>query len=217
MCYFTYATYSGLAEAAGSSNDPCYVQAKRKPLWYVAQEINAYATAHGDELMRRTAQAVFHTGWTADGMETPGPGKVVQQMSDNLLAGVLTEEGENTWVMLVDKTVSKLADANEPRQVQIEFDDSVQSVAVLGATEAQSRYFPGHTATIVLKAGEGRLIELRSVGLTCQEAVQSGLSFATDLNGNCVVDIGDVAFLAQAWLNCIDPQDETCDHPWLEE
>jgi hypothetical protein len=38
--------------------------------------------------------------------------------------------------------------------------------------------------------------------------------FPEDLNRDCIVNIADVAELADLWLYCYDPTKTNCDHPW---
>ena len=38
--------------------------------------------------------------------------------------------------------------------------------------------------------------------------------FEQDLDNSCDVDLGDLDMLALSWLDCIEPDDAGCDHPW---
>ena len=53
----------------------------------------------------------------------------------------------------------------------------------------------------------------------CDEAVEQGYSFPGDVSGpsgvpDCYVDLFDFVAVAFNWLNCVDPEDPTCDHIW---
>ena len=48
----------------------------------------------------------------------------------------------------------------------------------------------------------------------CEEALGAGYSVTGDFNNDCYVNFADFAFIAGKWLNCIDPTDENCEHPW---
>ena len=41
-----------------------------------------------------------------------------------------------------------------------------------------------------------------------------GFGIASDLTGDCYVLIDDFATLASEYLDCVDPTDNNCDHPW---
>ena len=49
---------------------------------------------------------------------------------------------------------------------------------------------------------------------TCAEALDRGYGYLTDFNHDCHVNLADFAVIADAWLWCIDPADETCLQPW---
>ncbi len=48
----------------------------------------------------------------------------------------------------------------------------------------------------------------------CDEAQLIGYSLDGDCNKDCRVDLDDFAILAGNWLNCIEPDDPNCTHPW---
>ena len=56
------------------------------------------------------------------------------------------------------------------------------------------------------------LIDSGSAG--CADIMAKGWTDQTDLNLDCYVDLKDFALFAQMWLECIDPLNELCDHPW---
>jgi hypothetical protein len=57
-------------------------------------------------------------------------------------------------------------------------------------------------------------VSIVSEPVTCPELIAQGWGLLADLNGDCYVDFLDLALLAQQWLNCIQPEDANCVHPW---
>lgn len=49
----------------------------------------------------------------------------------------------------------------------------------------------------------------------CEEARARGFGLIADLNSDCVVEWADFGIFAGQWQQCTDPQDPTCDAPWL--
>ncbi len=57
---------------------------------------------------------------------------------------------------------------------------------------------------------------------SCQDVIDAGLKQVADISGpegepDCRVNIHDFAAIALSWLNCVDPQDSTCDWPFPTE
>ena len=53
-------------------------------------------------------------------------------------------------------------------------------------------------------------------GITdCEQAIELGYTLATDVNKDCYVDLKDLAIIALEWLDCMDPQNLACNHPWV--
>ncbi len=57
-------------------------------------------------------------------------------------------------------------------------------------------------------------LELIEIPQDCQRIKDDGLLMACDLNGDCKVNIYDVARLISNWLRCNDPDDPDCDNPY---
>ncbi len=49
---------------------------------------------------------------------------------------------------------------------------------------------------------------------TCADAMAAGLKLATDLNGDCYVNLQDLALMLQSWTKCNDPEIEGCIWPF---
>jgi hypothetical protein len=56
---------------------------------------------------------------------------------------------------------------------------------------------------------------------TCADVVASGLTHPLDVSGpvagqpDCYINLYDLAYFAQSWLDCNDPENPACDWPWL--
>lgn len=48
----------------------------------------------------------------------------------------------------------------------------------------------------------------------CEEVESLGYSIVGDLDGDCRVGFGDIAFMAGEWLDCFDPAITNCSKPW---
>ena len=48
------------------------------------------------------------------------------------------------------------------------------------------------------------------------QAINEGYGFATDLNRDCYVNLQDVARFVADWLRCVAPNDQNCEHLWLQ-
>ena len=49
----------------------------------------------------------------------------------------------------------------------------------------------------------------------CEIVSLEGHAIKADLNRDCYVNLADIAILGGVWLECIDPDNVDCDHPWL--
>ncbi len=146
------------------------------PLYEAAKACNRYvASVVGPCVLGHRCSGVFHTPGpeTADGALTPGPGELIERMSDGLLAGVLVAEDqlqagqdEPEYVMVVDKRTAR-PEEQEPlgRAVHIKFSPSVREVAILGPESdlpeaAMRRLRASRTIGLRLRAGEGVLVRI---------------------------------------------------------
>lgn len=57
-------------------------------------------------------------------------------------------------------------------------------------------------------------VSITVIAPTCEDVVADGLLLATDLNGDCRVDLGDLAIMLANWAMCNDPIDAACDWPF---
>jgi len=49
---------------------------------------------------------------------------------------------------------------------------------------------------------------------TCSEAIAQGYGMELDFNDNCYIDLSDLRVFLIQWLQCMDPQEPLCEHPW---
>jgi hypothetical protein len=49
----------------------------------------------------------------------------------------------------------------------------------------------------------------------CSRAKLGGYGLTYDLNGDCYLDLLELAIIVNDWLNCVDPASGLCDTPWL--
>ena len=50
---------------------------------------------------------------------------------------------------------------------------------------------------------------------TCAMLIAAGQQLPMDFDGDCYVDFLDFAIMVKDWMYCFDPEDETCEKPWL--
>ncbi|UCH34742.1 MAG: hypothetical protein JSV65_19865 [Armatimonadota bacterium] len=146
------------------------------PLYDAAKACNGYvADVVGPRVVGHRCTGVFHTPGpdTADNALTPGPGRLIEQMSDALLAGILAPEkrlkagrDDPEYVLVVDKRTVR-PDEEEPpaRAVHITFGPAVQTVTILNAeavSKAPSRrqLRDRRTLRLRLAAGDGVLLKV---------------------------------------------------------
>ncbi|MCC6445758.1 MAG: hypothetical protein IT210_20180 [Armatimonadetes bacterium] len=158
--YFTYRG-NGLTtgpEGKKGGDTEAEVRQTLKPIYRDARTANLRAAAWGRKLMGSDAVQVFHTGWQPRGASQPGPGHLIESMSDGLLAGVLTK-GKQTLVMVVDKRVDKPYGAVGDRDVEVRFADSVKSIDILEGRKKQA--VKGSLLRLHLPGGGGQLLAVR--------------------------------------------------------
>ena len=151
--------------------DNVWDAADRKPgsKYGVVRECNRYLAGIGSLLIGRRCMGVFHSSGDEQpsGALTPGEGRFIRSMSDELMAGLLLPEDELNLpgaapdcVMIVDKRTVKVGDP-EPgeREVFVQFAPEITSVSVFtpGTTITRTR---GRRVSLRLKAGGGLLLKV---------------------------------------------------------
>jgi hypothetical protein len=158
--YFTYR--DGLQKGAGYE-DEATVRANLLPGWAVAAEANKRVAGWGPRLLGLKTAGLFATGTPISGCATPGKGKLIEAMSDELLVGVGVKDSAAPQVMVVDRRVDKLPGAVPRRAVTVRFARAVNGIEVLGP--AGSRRVAGHAIRLTLAGGAGQLLVLTGQGL----------------------------------------------------
>ena len=144
--YFTY--------AGGIQKDRGYetiqeVKQNLLPTWETSARANQQVAEWGEKLLGYTCAGVFHTGWLPSHAAAPGEGKLVEEMSDDLLVGILTKPDEFPIAIVVDKRVDEKFGAIQEREVAVRFASAV--------TEA--------LAEISISGGGGKLLILKGDGV----------------------------------------------------
>ena len=153
------------------------VHQRLKPNYSPVAETNWRLRVWGQRLAGNDSAGVFSTGWNnrswpfsedldLSGFDqvVPGPDKLIEKMSPDLLAGVLVRDGEAPQVMVVDCRVSKQYNILPPREVELDFHSTVQEVRIVSdQPQASDSLVPGSHVKLVLLAGKGHLLELSSL------------------------------------------------------
>lgn len=144
------------------------------PLYQAAKECNLYVASIGPRVLGHRCLGVYHSPGrdAADGCLTPGPRRLIEDMSSRLLAGLLApeerfnaEDCQPDYVMVVDKRTVKQGEP-EPRErrVLIKFAPTVRWVTVFepnadgGSTGKRVDARGG--LRLRLKAGQGVLLQV---------------------------------------------------------
>jgi hypothetical protein len=61
---------------------------------------------------------------------------------------------------------------------------------------------------------EGHLCFLEVLPYTCESVIAAGFGSDADVNGDCNVNFNDFAILAEHWMECNDPDDNSCTKNW---
>lgn len=69
---------------------------------------------------------------------------------------------------------------------------------------------PAHTTT----SPSGTIFTIATY-LTCEDTHDMGFGLAADLNEDCYVEWADFGIFASQWQQCSDPDDDTCQRPWM--
>jgi hypothetical protein len=150
------------------------------PLYPVAKEINPRIAAWGRRVMGRTSTGLFGTAFgaklpawpfqedtpalrAAEALVSPEKGKLIETMSEDLLAGILTRAGRKPLVMVVDCRASKTFGGLPPREVTVRFAPAVSRIQALA--EKGGPTIRGNEAKLTLQAGGGQMLELDGKGL----------------------------------------------------
>lgn len=75
------------------------------------------------------------------------------------------------------------------------------------------------TGALVFRIGANGNVDVDNVFIdpsspSCTDVIEKGWTDLADINLDCYVDLLDLALFVQQWLECVDPLNELCDHPW---
>lgn len=174
--YFTYG--GGAISRTGEWDTPEKARSALTPLYPVVKEANLRIAAWGPKLLGTEPAGLFGTafgakgsGWpfpvedeagapgAAEALAQPAVGKLVEEMSPDLVVGILTKDGHSPLAMVVDCRTSKGFGDVPARQVTVRFAPPVAGTLVLEG--GQAKPVAGPEVGLRLKPGEGQLLELR--------------------------------------------------------
>jgi hypothetical protein len=138
--YYTYRDYGSLhngKEGVAGSDTYAASQASRTANWFHAQKANKRVAVYGPKLMGYRSAGVLVSGSKLFGAAAPDPFRIVKQMDDDLLVGILTKPGQPTMAMVVDRRVNKNLTPIPSRTVELKFSDLVSRIELLGAASPQ--------------------------------------------------------------------------------
>lgn len=157
--YFTYRNaMASYPEQHWGSWSYAEARARVKPLYEVAKETNWTVRAWGPELLGCRSTLRYSSGWEIHDALAPGTGQLVEQMSGDLLIGILTKATGPPLAAVVNKRVSKTFGGVPEREVTVTFAPEVGRLHIVGS-DAEAPV-DGRTVTLTLKGGEGALVRL---------------------------------------------------------
>ncbi len=135
------------------------------PVYEVVKEVNNRIAKWGNKIVQRECSRIFSTAFCDHSrikklkiFDKPGIGKLINAMSDTLIAGVLKQKDNPTLVMLIDCRVSKDWYDLPPRESTIYFSTKVKKIKIL--YEDNFEEISNNGVKLFLKAGEGILMEV---------------------------------------------------------
>lgn len=158
--YFTY--------AGGIQKDRGYetieeVKENLLPTWETSALANHQVASWGEELLGRTCISVFHTGWMPGEATEPAEGKLIEDMSDDLLVGILTKPDTPPIAIVVDKRVHKEFGAISEREIKVKFSSKIFAIYTSEGKEIQS-----NSIELKMSGGAGHFLALKEESLLKQ-------------------------------------------------
>lgn len=165
--YFTYNFEDDSAvQRYGSYRTLNEVRSALTPLYPVVKDINGRIASWGNRVTGRECAQVYCTGFQRENIPSadapfvrPAASELVQEMSDDLLVGVLTQKGKPPLAMVVNCSVSKGWNDLPQRDVEIRFNSQVNQMEIYEGRRA--RIVSGNVLRLNLPPGGGQLLELR--------------------------------------------------------
>ena len=160
LWYFAYKVQTGLVNPTSYTSRE-QIQANRRPNWPVVQEINHDILAWQTFLLTHRCARVYDTCGVG---RPPRQGELVVGMDNELLVGVLVPSGTSATTNLSPLAIivdCRVGEGSAPRDVAVNFNQSVQSV-----TSLPNGSQGGHLFTVPgLAPGKAVLVQLRGNGL----------------------------------------------------
>ena len=108
--------------------------------------------------------------------------------------------------------------SSEPRHLTVYFDDAPTQHVVLTAAGVtySDRNWSIDSPPELEETGlsEARFYVLALGPADCAQAIAEGYGHPADLNQDCRINLADLTGFIHDWLNCMDPTDPQCTHPW---
>ncbi len=157
LWYFTYR--DGLVDGHGYATE-AQVRAHLRPTWADARDANRRLAAWGPLLLGTRCVGLFGARDMPARAEEPSAGKLVEQMSDHLLVGVLRSPAADAvaLAMVVDTRVDKARGVLPERRVELRF--APAAAKVQRAEGGALHDLPAGPVSFTLPAGGGQLLRL---------------------------------------------------------
>jgi len=158
--YWSFCYGNGSYVRRGHYRTPANVQAGTTTMYPVVKKANWRIRAWASRLIGTRSLGLFSSNGAAEA-EKPGVGKLVEEMSDSALVGVLAGDGQPPMAMIVDARVSRRLGKPGTRSLEVRFGKAVRSVTLLATPDRNiDRVVQGNRVELDLDTGEGQLIVL---------------------------------------------------------
>ncbi len=179
--------------------------------------VDCYDPNNGEEILTEGPLWTFDTGNIAP-LAWAGVDKVVRLSESTVSVPLDDATVEDDWLPTGSTLTQLWTVESRPAGATVVFvpDDGnpEQSAAVNPTVTIDA------TGTYVLRltADDEDLTHYDQVAIqvpSCEIIKQNGFQLLGDIDGDCYVDLTDLAFLAVDWTGCNDPQDLACDKPFM--
>lgn len=180
--------------------------------------VDCYDPNNGGEILTEGPLWSFSVG-NLSPVVWAGDDKIVRLVESTITIELLDATVEDDGLP-TGSTLSQLWSVeSKPDGASVVFDpdddgNSEQSAAVNPAITIEA---PG-TYVLRLTASDEDLTHSDQVTIeapTCASAIGAGFQLSGDLDGDCDVDLADLAILSIDWMTCNDPQNLSCDRPFI--
>lgn len=132
------------------------------------------------------------------------------------------DPGEGDWTTIFDGALPISSATNlgpdglSHHEATIFFNGVQVKHVVVTAIDGEGRtrnFYPSFYGMEAVGLSEVRFLAI-DPPQNCAEVVQQGYSPGADVNGDCYVNLTDLALVAGRWLKCVEPTDAGCQRPW---